>query len=137
MQGRFYRHEEVYLKKLTNKTKKDEISNWIKSVGNFTLSEFGDRFVNSRLIKTYTGSGKWQDILGVLDFDSKANMQAAYKKRWQALNAEISNLLSIPDGEIDLDRSIDMMQKSDKPEIKDLHNRISVLEWAYNYVNLL
>ena len=135
-QSRLYQHEESYCKNL-KKSRKDEIETWIKAIGHFPVSEFGDRFLNSKALKKYIGTGRWQDVLGVLDFDSKANMQSAYKQKWQELNTEISKYLAIHDGEIDPDAIADMLQKSDNPELKDLHSKISVLEWAYNYVSLI
>jgi hypothetical protein len=130
-----YKHEELYLKKSNNK--KVEIANWVKNLAKFPNSEFGDRYINSKAIKKYIGNGRWQDIIGVLDFDSKSNMQLAYKYKWQELNTEISQHLSIQDGEIDPDSLAEVLQNGNTPELKDLHSRIDVLEWAYKYVNLI
>jgi hypothetical protein len=137
IQNKLYQHEEIYCKKLNNKTKKDEIADWISTLGYFTIGEFGERYLKSKALTKYIGTGRWQDVLGVLDFDSKVNMQTAYKQKWQELNTEISKHLTIHNGEIDPDAIAYMLQKSDNPELKDLHNRIAVLEWAYNYVNLI
>ena len=135
-QGRLSSQEESYFKKSSNKDKKSEISDWVKTLALFPNAEFGDRYINSKALKKHIGNGRWQDALEVLDFDSKANMQSAYKAKWQELNTELAKHLTIHDGEIDPDVIVDMLQKSDNQEIKDLHSKIAVLEWAYNYVNL-
>jgi DNA repair protein RadD len=133
--GKLYKHEEAYLKKSNNK--KVEIADWVKTLAKSPNAEFGDRYINSKVLKKYIGNGRWQDVLDVLDFDSKANMQLAYKRKWQELNTEISQHLSIGDGEIDPDSIAELLQNGNTPELKDLHSRIAVLEWAYKYVSLI
>lgn len=132
--GKLYNHEAVYLKKA--KDAKKELQTWNAILLHLPMNEFTQKFVNSRSVGKYIGGGRWQDILGVLDFDTKENMQKAYKRKWQEINTEIANHLEYSDGEINPDALAEKLQNSNSPELKDLHNKIAVLEWAYKYVKL-
>lgn len=134
LSGKLYSNEVSYFKK--TKQIEKELSMWKSMLQHLPGAEFGNKFLNSRAINKYIGSGRWQDILGVLDFDTRDNMQITYKRKWQELNEEIAQYLEYTDGEIDPDALAEKLQNSNSPELKDLHNRIAVLEWAYKYVNL-
>jgi hypothetical protein len=133
---KFYKDELQHLQGLKEKHRDREVLDWIDVLSHACVTEFTKKFLFSKAVIKYVGEGKWQDVLGVLDFDSRENMEAAYRQRWQESNAEVAKHLQYQDGEIDPDHIAQFLNSGNSPELKDLHSRIAVLEWAYKYVHL-
>jgi superfamily II DNA or RNA helicase len=132
---RDFTNEEIkYFNNLDLKTRKKEIQSCIDILVQLPSLEFGKKFLNSYLFKQFKTrcNGRWQDVLGVLDYDTHDNIKAVYKAKWEGINKQIKTEQQI-DGEFNAD---DITNPYDTLG-NHLQNETMLLEWAYKYVNLI